>query len=119
MKRTHPFAILVACVVFSLLGACAQLGLSTPQTFDQKIYAAADTVKQIQVSATTLVRAGKISADDATTVLTATDAATAGIQVARGYAVTNAAQADTKLKAVLAALTLTQTYLAAQQAAGK
>mgnify|MGYP001579719976 FL=1 len=67
------------------------------------------TVRQ---SATTLLKAGKITADDGQNVLSSTDAARAGLDVARTLSKTDLAAADARLTAVRTALTALSTYLA-------
>lgn len=113
MKR-NPNAYLMAFLCATLV-ACAQLGLPTPQTMNERIAAAQGSVTELRRSATTLVQTGKISSSDATNVLKTTDAAAEGIAVARSISVTDPNAAQAKLQATVAVLTTLQAYLAARQ----
>lgn len=116
MKHTRALWGFLAICVMTLAVGCAQLGLTAPKTFNEKALAAALTVEQVQKTTTTLLKVDKISQADAENVLKATDAAVAGIAVARSYAKTDPTAGTTKLDAAIAALTLVQTYLATQGA---
>ena len=110
----HAVALVLACAALSILTACTSLGVASPSTFNDKAYAATLTVEQVQKTAATLTRAGKISPADAENVLKSTDAAVAGITIARSYAKADPVAGAAKLDAAVAALTLVQTYLATQ-----
>lgn len=105
-------AVVVAAV--APLQGCAALGVQSPQTFNDKVYAAALTVDSLQKNASTLLKAGKISATDAENVLKATDVATEGIKVARSYASTAPTTANSRLDAAVVGLTALTAYLNAQ-----
>lgn len=104
-----------ASFLIVLLAACAQLGLPQAETFNQKVAVALGTVTQVRTSATTLLDAKTISVDDAQNVLTATDNARAGIDIARKAHATDPAGADSKLTAIRATLTAIAGYLATKQ----
>ncbi len=114
MKRLNPYTYVMA-LLCALLVACAQLGLPTPDTMNEKIAAAQVSVTQLRTSATQLLQAGKISSSDATNVLTTTDAARAGIDVARTVSAQDPAAAQAKLTATVAVLSALQVYLASKQ----
>lgn len=97
-----------------MLGACAQLGLSAPETFTQKLAVGYATVTQVRETATLLLQTQKITSADATNVLTATDVARTGLDTARTLALTNQDSANAKLDSVKAALTALSTYLASR-----
>lgn len=110
-KRYNP-STYVMMFMCALMVACAQLGLPTPETMNEKIAAAQGSVTQVRTSATQLLQAGKISSSDATNVLTTTDAASEGIRVARVISEQNPAAAQSKLVATMTVLTALQAYLA-------
>lgn len=97
-----------------LLSACAQLGVPTPQTTNERIAAAQASVTQVRQSATQLLEAKRISSADAANVLKQTDAAREGVDVARAIAATDPSGASSKLQAATAILTALQSYLASR-----
>ena len=102
-------------LVLLLIVACAQMGVPTPDTFNQQTAIAIASVTAIRQSATQLLNAGKLSPQDGENVLAATDAARAGIAVASEIAKTDLTAAEGKLAAVTAILSATQTYLGTKQ----
>jgi hypothetical protein len=112
MKRY--IASVFALAVLAFVVGCAQLGVTAPQSFNEKAYAAALSIDSIQKNADALLKAGKISATDAENVLKATDVATEGIKVARSYASTAPTTANSRLDAAVMGLTALTTYLNAQ-----
>ena len=92
-----------------LLAGCAQLGLSTPQTFDQKLAVAYGTHTAIQRAAATELRAGHLKKADAQEVLTLADQSKALLDAARMAGDTTVAQ--NKLTLAVAVLTQLQVYL--------
>ena len=102
-----------AIFLITLVSACASL--PTPDTFNQKLAVAISTVTAVRSTATTLLQARKISADDAQNVQTTADTARAGIEVARTLSKVNMAAADGKLTAVTTTLQALQSYLTARQ----
>lgn len=99
-------------ILLYMVAGCAMLGLATPETFNQKLIVAYSTVTGINNTATNLLNLRLITADDGQNVLQATDAAKAGIDVARVIHRTDPATADAKLNSIRVALTALQTYLA-------
>lgn len=99
-------------LVMALLIGCAQLGLPQAETFNQKMAVAYASVTQIRTTASQLLDAKKISADDAQNVLAATDSARAGLDIARKMAATDPAAAENRLTAVRAGLAALASYLA-------
>lgn len=113
-KMNRQFYLLLYATLFALLSACAQLGLPSPETMNEKIAAAQGTVTQIRVTATQLLQAKKIAVNDAENVLKSTDAATEGIAVARTLSAQDPGAAQSKLTATVTVLTALQAYLASK-----
>jgi hypothetical protein len=103
--------------VFLAFGGCSSGMLPTAQTFDQKAVLALGTVTTIRQTATTLLKAKSISISDAENALTTTDAAAAGIVVARSLQASNPAGATSKLDSVVLVLEAVRTYLSSKGAA--
>ena len=97
--------------VLASLVACAALGLTKPTTFNQQIatgYGAATSVLQ---TADTLLKAGKISSNDAANVEVQADNLKAGLDIARQTYATDQATAGNKLAATLTAIQALTQYL--------
>jgi hypothetical protein len=112
-QRVTLFSFLLIAV---LLSACAQLGLPTAETFNQKLAVGYGTVTQVRETATQLLVAKKIDVDDAKNVQTTADAARAGLDTAR--AMYNSGQigpAEQRLNAARTALTALSAYLASRE----
>lgn len=104
----HSFVVLALAV----LVGCAQLGLKAPESFRDKAAVAYSTVTQVRQTTTSLLNAKKITSADAANVLTATDAARAGVDVALQMHATDANAASAKLDAIKTTLTALLGYLA-------
>ena len=115
LHRTPPLAALVLFVLALLVG-CAQLGLPTPATTNERIAAAQASVTQARATATQLLQAKKISSDDAQNVLKQTDAAREGIDLVRTMSAADPAGANNRLTQIVAVLTALQAYLATKEA---
>lgn len=109
MKTLASILLLMIAAV-----ACAQLGLPTPQTPEQKILAGYATADSVNRSATTLLNAKKISSADAQHVLESTRGARQGLDIARQLAKVDPKAADSKLQAQMLILKALQDYLAAK-----
>lgn len=94
---------------------CAQIGIQ-PQTFNEKLAVAVTSVTAIRASATALVQAKKITADDGQNVQNQADTARQGLDLARTINATNPQGAADKLGAASAVLTALQGYLASKGA---
>jgi len=94
-----------------LLGACETLGIPTATSFNERLAVGYSTVTEVRQTATTLLNAKKLTADDGQQILDQTNNARAGLDVARTLAKTDLKGADSKLTAVRAALTALQAYL--------
>lgn len=94
---------------------CAQLGLPTPTTMNEKIAAAQSSATQLRVTATQLLNAKTISSQDATNVLRTTDAATEGIAVALAMSASDPTGANTRLQTTITLLSTLQAYLATKK----
>ena len=92
-----------------LLAGCAQLGLSTPQTFDQRLAVAYGSHTAIQRAAATELRAGHLKKADAQEVLNLADQSKVLLDAARMAGDTTVAQ--NKLTLAVAVLTQLSAYL--------
>jgi hypothetical protein len=116
--------ILLLAVFFSFPGVlpgCAQgtNGMGSvllPQTFNERIAAGYVLVTTARATATTLLNAGKLTADDGANVLQVTDVARDGLNVARALSATDLTSAEAKLAATNTALVALQQYLATRSA---
>ena len=98
-------------LLVTLICACSQMGVTSPTTFNEKLAIAYGTVTQVRTTATTLLKSGKIKADDAQNVLNQTDNARAGLDIARSMSGTDISTANGKLTAVETVLSSLSTYL--------
>lgn len=99
----------------TMLAACAQVGIPTPDTFNQRLAAGYATTTAVRQTAADLLNAKKIDVADAENVLKSTDAARTGLDVARTLSKTNLAAADSKVTAIHTVLTALSTYLAGRK----
>ena len=97
------------------LTACAQLGIPTATTFQERLTAGYALNAEVRTSAVTLLNAKRITADDGQHVLEQTNNARQGLDVARSIARSDVKTADGKLTAVRTALVALQSYLAARK----
>lgn len=107
--------ISLATFAVTLLMACAQLGLLTPETMNEKIATVQSSVTQVRMTATQLLQTKRISTADAENALKVSDAAAEGIIVARQLATQDTAAAQYRLTAIVTTLTAIQTYLATKK----
>ena len=94
-----------------MLTACATLGVSAPQTFNERLAAGYSTVTAARVTTATLLTSGKLSKDDAQNVQSQLGNARTGLDLARQIHATDPAAGDAKIDAVVTALTALQAYL--------
>jgi hypothetical protein len=87
-----------------------------PQTFNERIATGYVLVTTVRATATTLLNAGKLTADDGANVLQVTDVARDGLNVARALSATDLTSAEAKLAATNTALVALQQYLATRSA---
>ena len=113
-RHTRQLQIFFAIMALTL-AACAQLGLSTPQTFAEKVVAAKATVAQVTTTAAMLLNARAISSEDGENVLRTVDAAAAGINTAQALAAQDPAGAQARLTATVSVLAAMQAYLATKK----
>lgn len=97
--------------VLAFVVGCAQLGLPTPETFNERLAAGYQAVTGARASALALLKSGQISAADAQNVQEQADNARAGLDIARATQAADPTAANAKLTAVVTALTALQTYL--------
>lgn len=113
MKR---ILTLLVCSTLAFMPACANLSIPSPDTVKQKIAVAYVSVKTVRDTATTLLKAKKISVDDAENILKQTDNVREGIDIARTLQASGQnTSADNKLANVAAMLEILQSYLATKQ----
>lgn len=106
---------LLMAFMLALLVGCAQLGVPTPDTFNQKLAVGVASVTEVRQTATTLLVAGKITSADAENIQKQADTARDGLNVARGLSGTDLSAASNKLTAATAILQALQTYLITNQ----
>ena len=111
--RTLTLALGIVCGL--LLTSCAQLGIPTADTFATRLAVGYSTVTQVRQSATVLLNAQKLTPADGDNVLKSTDAARAGLDVARTISAVDLSAANSKLTAVHTVLTALQAYLASRE----
>lgn len=111
MRTYRSFA---AFLLLSLT-ACAQLGLPTPQTFEERLTVGISSVTAARQTALTLLQANKISADDAQNVQDQADNVRQALDIARSLKAANLSAAEDKLSAAISALNVLNTYLARRQ----
>ena len=114
MKRLLDPRGFVLAFFAMLLFSCAQFGLPTPDTLNEKIAAAQGSVTQARITATQLLTAKKISVADAENVLKTTDVASEGITVARSLSAQDPNAAQARLTMIVTTLTAAQAYLASK-----
>ena len=115
MKAIAVSMSLMFAILLGTLGGCASVGLPTADSFNERLAVGYASVTTIRQTATALLQAKKISADDGQQVLDQTNNARQGLDIARTLSKTNLAAADGKLTAIRTALNAVQTYLAARQ----
>lgn len=108
-------AIMFVAIMVGIAG-CAQLGVQSPETFNQKAVAAHSTVEGIAKTALALRQAGKLSDADRTNIVATLRSAEQGIELATIVSKTDPAGGLTKLDASIAVLTALQAYLATKGA---
>ena len=99
----------------ALLAACAPIGVSTPQTFDERWMNGVAKASAVRTTATTLHREGHVSADDAQRVHAQADNAREGLEAARGLKAIDPDAGGVRLAAEVATLDGLQTYLDAKR----
>jgi hypothetical protein len=109
LRSWYMFA---AMAVLVFLTACSSLGLTSPETFNQKALAAQNTVTAIASSALTLRQAGKLSDADRDNVVTTLRSAQQGIDLATLIYKQDPAGGMTKLDTTITVLSALQAYLA-------
>jgi hypothetical protein len=98
-----------------LLTSCAQLGIPTANTFNERLAAGYGAVTEVRTTATTLLNAKKIGSSDAENVLATTDVARQGLDVARSLSKTDMTAAEGKVSAIRATLTAVAGYVATRK----
>ena len=102
-------------VLFAMLAGCAQLGLPTATTFQERLTAGYALNSEVRTSAATLLNAKKLTADDGQNILDQTNTARAGLDVARTIGRTDPKAGDAKLTSIRTVLLALQAYLATKE----
>jgi len=97
------------------LTSCAQLGLPTATTFQERLTAGYALNAEVRTTAATLLNAKKLSADDGQNILDQTNTARAGLDVARTIGKSDPKAGDAKLAATRTVLLALQAYLATKK----
>lgn len=100
----------VLCVP-ALLAACAPIGVSTPQTFDERLASGVATVSAVRTTTTALYRESQLSAEDAQRMHAQADSVREGIEAARGLHATDPEAGNVRLTAEASTLEGMQKYL--------
>lgn len=106
---------LLAVLLTVWIVACSTLGVSAPQTFNEKAAAAIVTVTGARQTTLTLLQAHKITPDDAENVQGQADNLHKGIDVARSLKGADPSGAQTKLDATVEGLKILTAYLEAHR----
>jgi len=109
--------LLFATLAFTvgLIAGCPSMGTVVPQTTDQKIAVAYITTKGVLDGTLVLLKAKKISPDDAENVLSQAKNVHTGLQVATSLLLVDVTAASNKLEAQLAILNALEAYLSSKQ----
>jgi hypothetical protein len=92
--------------------SCAQLGLPTATTFQERLTAGYALNAEVRNTAATLLTAKKMTVEDAQNILDQTNTARAGLDVARTIGKSDLKAGDAKLTATRTVLLALQAYLA-------
>lgn len=103
-------ALFVAASV-GFLPACAQLGLVAPQTLDQRIVAGYITVKGVLDTSLVLLKAKKISPEDAKGIIAQADLAKESLDLARELMLIDTSASENKAVMALNIITALEAYL--------
>jgi len=109
------FRIVAAALAAVALVACTSLGSPAPQTLNERIAVTITAVTAVRQSTTTLVAAGKLSAQDAENIQQQADNVRTGATIARSLAGVDPTAADAKLQQTRAVLLALQSYLASKE----
>ena len=112
MKHLRSWHYSLCVMLIAFIAACTTA--TTPDTFNKRVAAGYVAVQTVADSATTALKAGKLSPADATNVSTTAKSVLQALDVATTLHAANAAAGEDKLAAALAILTALQTYLATQ-----
>ena len=102
---------MLAVIILALLAACAPIGVSAPQTFNERLVTSVATVSAVRTTATALLHEGQISVEDAQRVRAQADKAREEIEVARALHATDPDTGNARLTAAVTDLQGLQTYL--------
>lgn len=115
IRQVHAALVMFAFLV--VVTGCAALGLVTPESFREKLATGFATVEAVNTSTLALLKAKKISPDDAENINKQSDNANEALKIARVVSDTDQAAANAKLTATITALSALQAYLATKEGA--
>ena len=109
LRHYYAGALLYLVVV---LGACTALGLSTPQTFNQKLVYAYGSVTSVRMTAKDLLNKGSITVEEAKDAQAKAEVIRQTLDAARAArSIGDVTTAEGKLAAAQGALTLLQDFI--------
>ncbi len=106
IQRNRNYLVVLMLTLFA---GCTSV---TTTTFNEKLVIGYNTVTQVAATTTQLLKAGKISPDDAENILKQGTNAKEGLDVARKLSGSDLTGANGKLAAVTSILSTLQSYLA-------
>lgn len=110
MKRIANVHTLILLMALCIAG-CSTLGITSPQSFDQKLIYASGVNTSVLTGATAALRAHEISSEDHAQAMKLADEANTLIASAKLLSGTDPTAANAKLELATAVLTQLQTYL--------
>lgn len=114
----QAFLTLLLSLLTLTLASCAQLGISSPTSFNENLAIGYTSVTTIRQTATSLLNAKKLTAEDGQNVLQQTDNARTGLDIARKLSGTDLSSATNKLTAIRSVLSSLSAYLTTKQSGG-
>jgi hypothetical protein len=112
--RTYSSGLLLALFAV-LMSACAQLGVKSPETFNERLAAGYVAVEGVAKQAQALRMAGKLSDSDRANVVATNTQAIAALDLAKQIHATNPQAGTEKLTAAITVLTALSSYLATKE----
>jgi hypothetical protein len=107
--------LLICAFLLTLLAACAQLGITKPLTFNEKLATGYSAVTSVLTTSAQLEQQGKIKPADLANIEKQTDAVKEALDLASTFELTDTTAGGTKLTAALTALQALQLYLAGME----
>ncbi len=111
--------IYFSLISFTLISACATMGVPSPETFNEKLAVGYGTVTQIRTTTAQLVTSKKLGSVDAQNIQGQADNARAGLDIARDLSKSDLPAANNRLQMATTILTALQSYLSTRQTAAQ